>query len=147
MTVLRGVVSSRFNAATPNLATVEPLLLERTGLPSMAPCTFNVTLPERYLVRADAIIHRHEYFTGELIKLQRCRAFGLRMVIMRPDTHEFGRSDWAKVVELVSEFHLRKTFGLVDGDTVEVEVEGDEAWWQAPERRPVERGGSQPPAA
>lgn len=135
--MLRGTVSSRFQAATPNLATVEQLILARTGLLSMAPGTLNVTLPERYLVRADSVIHGSEYFTGEVLKLQRCRALGLRMIIMRPDSHEFGNSSGANVLELVSEFYLRNTFGLKDGDVVDVEVEGDVAWWLAPERRPT----------
>src|SRR5439155_17014126 len=86
--ILRGVVSSRFGAAAPNLRTVEALLLKRTGLPSMAPGTLNVTIPSSYIVRADATIEPKEYFTGERIKLQRCRVRGHRMIIMRPDSHE-----------------------------------------------------------
>ena len=148
MKTLRGQVASRFGAATPNLATVEKLLLARTGLPSMAPGTLNVVLPERYLVRADAVIHSTEYFTGEVLKLQRCRAFGRRMIIMRPDSHEYAASDGANVLELVSDLHLRRTFGLRDGDTVEVEVEGDGVWWDGKEMAlPEAATRSAPPAA
>lgn len=133
MRVLRGVVSARHGAATGNLAPYEELILKRTGLSAMVPGTLNITLPERYLVRADAIISSNEYFTGEILKLQRCRAFRRRMIIMRPDSHEFSHSNGANVLELVSNIHLRRTFLLKDGDNVEVEVEGDESWWAAPD--------------
>ena len=133
MRVLRGTVSSRFRAAAPNLRTVEGLLLARTRLPSMAPGTLNVTLPFDYIVLPDATIEPHEYFTGERIKLQRCRARGHRMIIMRPDSHERPGGIGAHVLELVSPLHLRSAWGLRDGDELEVEVEGDEARWAAPE--------------
>jgi len=133
MITLRGHVASRFGVAAPNLATVEALILARTGLHRMAPGTLNVVLPDRYLVRADEVIHSAEYFTGEVLKLQRCRALGRRMITMRPDSHEFTGSSAANVLELISDLHLRRTFGLKDGDTLEVEVEGDEVWWGSPE--------------
>ena len=84
MRVLRGKVSSRFGVAAPNLKTVESLLLLRTGLPSMAPGTLNVTLPFDYIVKPDCTIEPNEYFTGERLKLQRCRVRGQQMIIMRP---------------------------------------------------------------
>ena len=69
MRVLRGVVSSRFGLAAPNLKTVEALLLKRTGLASMASGTLNIAIPSTYVVHSDATIEPHEYFTGERIKL------------------------------------------------------------------------------
>ncbi len=133
MQILRGVVSSRFKAATGNLATVEGLLLSRTGLSSMAPGTLNVTIPFNYIVLADATIEPHEYFTGERIKLQRCRVRGHRMIIMRPDSHEQPGGIGANVLELISPLHLRTVWGLCDDDQLEVEVEGDDAWWERPD--------------
>lgn len=131
--ILRGVVSSRFGVAAANLPTVEPLLLSRTGLRSMAPGTLNLRMPSDYIVRADATIEPNEYFTGERIKLQRCRVRGHRMIIMRPDSHERPGGICANVLELVSPLHLRTAWGLRDGDELEVEVEADEAWWQLPD--------------
>src|SRR5258708_25463594 len=96
----------------------------------MAPGTLNVTLPFDYIVRADATIEPHEYFTGERLKLQRCRVRGHRMIIMRPESHELPGGIGAKVLELVSPVHLRATWNLSDGDRLEVEVEGDDAWWE-----------------
>lgn len=133
MRVLRGTVSSRFGAAGPNLKTVEAILLERTGLPRMAFGTLNVILTSDYIVQANVTIEPCEYFTGERLKLQRCRVREHRMFIMRPDSHERPGGIGADVLELVSPLHLRTTWGLRDGDQIEVEVEGDEAWWERPE--------------
>ena len=131
--ILRGAVGSRFRAAAANLTTVEGLLLARTGLPSMAPGTLNVILPSDYIVRPDATIEPHEYFTGERIKLQRCRVRGHRMIIMRPESHERPGGIGANVLELVSQLQVRMAWGLRDGDYLGVEVEGDEAWWARPD--------------
>jgi hypothetical protein len=130
--VLRGRVSSRFGAAADHLKTVEALLLRRTGLPSMAPGTLNVSISQDYIVIPDAVITGQEYFTGETLKLQRCRVRGHRMIIMRPDSHE-GVKGGARVLELVSPISLRHTWGLVNDNVLEVEVEGDDSWWNAPE--------------
>jgi len=133
MRKLHGIVTSRFGAATPNLKTVEKLILERTGLPSMAPGTLNVTLPFNYIVREDAAITGSEYFTGERLKLQRCRVRGHRMIIMRPNSHEAPGGIGADVLELISPLHLRTQWKLNDLDELEVEVEGDSGWWELPE--------------
>jgi hypothetical protein len=134
--ILQGRVRSRFGYATGNLRTVEGLLLARTGLPSMAPGTLNVQLGQRYIVRADAQIAPDEYFMRETLKLQRCRVHGRRMFIVRPDKHEHARvgpHDGALTLELISPIKLREAWKLKDGDLIEVEVEGDDAWWNAPE--------------
>ncbi len=133
MRVLRGIISSRFRVAAQNLKTVEKLVLERTGLSSMAPGTLNVTLPFDYIVRPDATIEPHEYFTGERLKLQRCRVRRHRMIIMRPDSHELPGGIGADVLELVSPLHLRMAWGLQDLEELEIEVEGDESWWERPD--------------
>jgi CTP-dependent riboflavin kinase len=52
------------------------------------------------------------------------------MIIMRPEPHEQPGGIGANVLELVSPLHLRTTWGVADGDPLEVEVEGDDAWWE-----------------
>ena len=99
----------------------------------MAPGTLNVTLDSDYIVRPDATIEPEEYFTGERLKLQRCRVRGFRMIIMRPDSHERPGGIGANVLELVSPIKLRDTWELRDGDLLEVQIEGDDAWWAASE--------------
>jgi CTP-dependent riboflavin kinase len=133
MQVLIGIVSGRFHVAAKNLKGVEKQILERTGLVSMAPGTLNVTLPFDYIVHADTTIEPDEYFTGERLKLQRCRVRGHRMIIMRPDSHELPGGLGADVLELISPLHLRTDWGLQDLDELEVEVEGDQSWWERPD--------------
>jgi len=99
----------------------------------MAPGTLNVTLPFNYIVREDAAITGSEYFTGERLKLQRCRVRGHRMIIMRPNSHEAPGGIGADVLELISPLHLRTQWKLNDLDELEVEVEGDSGWWELPE--------------
>ena len=55
------------------------------------------------------------------------------MIIMRPESHERPGDMGANVLELVSPLHLRTAWGLRDGDSLEVEVEGDDAWWARPD--------------
>ncbi len=99
----------------------------------MAAGTLNVKLARDYHVIPDAVIQQHEYTQGETLKLQRCRVRGVRMLILRPDTHEPPQGTRANFLELIGPFRLREAWGLKDGDRLDVEVEGDEAWWQAPE--------------
>ena len=133
MRYLTGEVSSRYKAAGPNLATVESLILQPTGLRSMAPGTLNVRLAQDYIVQADATIEPHEHKHHERLKLQRCRVRGHRMYIMRPEPHEGLGGLGANVLELISPIPLRRTWGVEDGEQLTVEVEGDEEWWAAPE--------------
>jgi CTP-dependent riboflavin kinase len=133
MRVLLGIVSSRFHVAAQNLKTVEKRILERTGLPSMAPGTLNVTLPFDYIVHPNKTIEPDEYFTGERLKLQRCRVRGHPMIIMRPDSHELPGGIGADVLELISPLHLRTAWRLQDGEELEIEVEGEEGWWDGPD--------------
>ncbi|MGH8543125.1 MAG: DUF120 domain-containing protein [Gammaproteobacteria bacterium] len=133
MRVIKGKVSSRFQIAGPNLKTAEDKILARTGLASMAPGTLNVTIDSDYIVRGDVTIEPEEYFTGERLKFQRCRVRGCRMFIMRPESHEHPAGIGANVLELVSPMNLRDVWRLRDGDPLEIEVEGDEQWWNQPE--------------
>ncbi len=52
---------------------------------------------------------------------------------MRPDSHERPGGIGANVLELISPLHLRTAWQLGDGDALDVDVEGDEHWWLAPE--------------
>jgi hypothetical protein len=135
MKILHGAVSAEgFGIAGINLVPVVPLILERTGLPSVVSGTLNVRLTDAYHVTMpDAVITPSEYFIGEEIKLQRCIVRGLKAVIMRPEPHERvpGYGHGPAHVELMSAYHPRSTLRLSDGDILQVEVEGDEDWWAA----------------
>jgi CTP-dependent riboflavin kinase len=133
MKILRGTVSGEgFGIAAVNLAPVVPLILERTGLPSVVSGTLNVRLTDEYFVTTpDALITASEYFIGEEIKLQRCIVRGLRALIVRPEPQERipGYGHGPAHIELMSPYHLRSTLQLSDGDVLHVEVEGVEDWW------------------
>jgi CTP-dependent riboflavin kinase len=129
MRILQGTVGTRYGVAAANLAPVEGLIRERMGLPTLTSGTLNVILPEPYIVKADAKIDAAEYNGQEFLKLQRCRVGGIRCCIMRPNTHEAAGNDGARVIEIMSAYHLRTYLNLNDGDLLNVEVEGDEAWW------------------
>ena len=135
MRILRATFTGKkgFGVAGDNLEPVAPLILKRTGLRSLVKGTLNLSLEAPYIVTADATITGKEYFFGETIKLQRCLVRGIRAVIMRPDTHEgtppFGHGP--AHLELLSEYHLTSELRLSPGSIIDVEVEGDEAWWQS----------------
>jgi CTP-dependent riboflavin kinase len=140
MKVLAGIIQPHgFGYATSNLAPVMGLIEKRIGLADLQPGTLNVKIDEEYIVISDAIISPNEYPLNrqsglqETIKLQRCLVNGIKAIIMRPDTHEnipgFGHGK--NCLELMSPIHFQRTLQLRDGDEVEVQLEGDDAWWNS----------------
>jgi hypothetical protein len=120
---LRGNVSSGCGIAGDNLAHVVTLILQRTGLRSVVKGTLNITLDAPYIVTPVATIEAAEYNDIETIKLQRCVIGGLRAIIMRPDTHERPPTRGLQL-ELLSEYHLRSTLNVADGDPIELRSKG-----------------------
>jgi len=131
MMTLRGMVTSRHGIASKCLEGITPLIGERIGVQGLVTGTFNIQLPQPYIVEADALVRPHEYNDLETLKLKRCRVGGLRCCIMRPDSHETPGNDVARVLEIMSDRRLRTELGLKDGDQAEVELEGDDDWWHA----------------
>jgi hypothetical protein len=134
MRTITGTVTGKgYGVAGDNLLLSAPLILRRTGLKSLEKGTLNLSIAEPYFVSADARLSGNEYFSGEPIKFQRCVIQGLRALIMRPETHETnpGFGHGPAHFELMSEHHLTRTLGLSPGMQVEIEVEGDEAWWNS----------------
>ena len=120
------------DVASANLAPVEHLIIERTGLPSVVPGTLNIVLAGSYVVEPDAEITAAEYNQIEVIKLQRCILRGVRAVIMRPDSHELTPRGIGRL-ELMSHYKLRTHLKLDDNEEVEVEIGGDRDWWDGAE--------------
>jgi hypothetical protein len=51
---------------------------------------------------------------------------GLAAFILRTDANESGTGDHPRtIIEVATDVNLRKTFGLADGDLVEIEVGDD----------------------
>ena len=137
MKLFLGTVTSGYGMAAPNLNPIMSLIETRIGLPILVPGTLNVTIPEDYIVPADALILPQEYpynqqsHLGETIKLQRCLVSSYRAIIVRPDSHEIGAGLFhgKAYLELMGQIHFRSALNLQDGSIVEVQVEGDALWW------------------
>ena len=132
-----GTVTTGYGMAAPNLDPVISLIEQRTGLLHLVRGTLNVTIPEEYIVHADALVLPEEYPFNkesglhETIKFQRCLVAGYRGLIVRPDSHEIGAGQFhgKAYLELMGQQNFRDTLSLMDGSTVEIEVEGDDSWW------------------
>lgn len=139
MKLFRGTVTTGYGMATPNLNPVMSLIASRISLPNLVPGTLNVHIPEEYIVPADAVLLPEEYpynrrsGLGETIKLQRCLVAGYKALIVRPDSHELGAGQFhgRTYLELMGQIHFRTTLRLTDGSVVEVQVEGDDLWWNS----------------
>jgi CTP-dependent riboflavin kinase len=132
-----GTVVGGYGLATPNLDPVMQLIEARTGLTNLVSGTLNVTIPDEYIVPADAVLTPDEYPYNkasnlhETIKFRRCLVAGYKALIMRPDSHEIGAGQFhgKNYLELMGQRNFRETLRLQDGSTVEVQVEGDGDWW------------------
>jgi hypothetical protein len=138
MRVFKGIVDKGWGVATENLLPIMPLIEGRMRMAGLVQGTLNVRIPEDYIVKADEKINPEEYSLNKLsgaretIKLQRCLILGRRAIIMRPDTHETaGWGHGTKCLEVMGREKFRDTLGLSNGSVVEIEVEGDEAWWES----------------
>jgi hypothetical protein len=135
---LIGRYAKGFGLATDNLRHCEALIASRIALPSVMPGTFNIALDASFFIKPDAAISAIEYNGWEVVLLQRCTIGGRAAAITRPHTHEiepkpgelyFGHG--LAYVELMAPFEVAHTFGFAHGDQVEIELDGDEAWWTA----------------
>jgi CTP-dependent riboflavin kinase len=142
MRILKGTVEKGHGCrvASDNLAPVMDLIESKMGLATLVNGTLNILISEDYIVRHDAFIPPDQYpynrthGTNETIKLQRCLVRGRKAIIMRPDSHELGRENpGRKRLELMGTVKFRDEFSIPLGSVVEVEVEveGDDAWWES----------------
>jgi len=140
MRILKGTVEKGhgLRLASDFLAPVMGLIKSKMGFVSLVAGTLNVLISEDYFVEPDAIIPPDKYpynqthGTNETIKLKRCLIRGRKAIIMRPDSHEIPfENPGRKRLELMGAVPFRKEFDIPIGShvAVEVEVEGDEAWW------------------
>jgi CTP-dependent riboflavin kinase len=137
MRIFHGTVKSGYGVAAANLNPILRLIEFRMGMANLVEGTLNVQILENYVVIPTTSILPHEYplnlTTGlnETIKLQRCVIASHKAIIMRPDTHERGMFHGPKQLELIGTVKFRQVLGLEDESAIDVEVEGDDAWWEA----------------
>jgi len=124
-----------YHVAPTNLKPVMHLIEDRMGLPELVQGTLNICIPQHYIVIAHAVITPTEYGLPETVKLRRCLINGYKAIIMRPDTHEVGPSHGnyhgKNHLELMGRVKFREVLRLQDGDTVNIEVDGDDDWWES----------------
>jgi len=136
MRILKGKIATGKNSSAKNLKkkNVDEKIAAQMGFSTLHPGTLNIELDETYLIKYNynGYIEKNEYNDRECIKLERCRLNGVKSIIVCPQDHNTVGT-FKKRIELMSPHNLRKKFSLSDGDYVEVEVEGDENWWNLPD--------------
>src|ERR1700680_2649837 len=126
-----------YGLATRHLMPVEGLIEERMGLAPLESGTLNLQLSEPYIVRMEARIDPREYGADAGVKLQSClikdpRGPFHKGIITRPESHEVNNQHHGTAhFEIMGAIHFRNSWDLQVGDEIEVQVEGDQAWWQS----------------
>jgi CTP-dependent riboflavin kinase len=96
----------------------------KTGM-RLFPGTLNVHLSTgNYPTPANALrLEKEEYGGRVSVSIVPCKIFGRKAFILRPDTDTGKYGDPPeKILEIATDVNLRETYGLKDGDIVEVEV-------------------------
>ena len=132
MKIFKGTVTNGYGIAAHNLDRVKKLTETRIGFAALERGTLNLRLREDYIVEPEQLITAEEY-GGEALKLKRCLIGGRKAIIVRPEKHEtepnYGHGK--AYLEIMSAVHLRSGLKLKDGQEIEVEVDGDDAWWNS----------------
>ena len=96
----------------------------KTGL-VLFPGTLNVRLDEPYHIPPNSLrLEAAEYGGTVSVNLVPCTVFGRRAFILRTDKEEAGKGAHPfEIVEIATDIELREAYGLIDGSTVEIEIE------------------------
>ena len=121
---LRGVVQSGLGDCGFWLAKLKEHYRAKTGM-ELFPGTLNLQLSEPFRVPDNTLrLEGHEYGGTVAVSIIPCRVFGRRAFILRTDANEQGTGDHPRTtVEIATDVKLRDTYGLEDGDPVEVQLE------------------------
>jgi CTP-dependent riboflavin kinase len=136
MKILKGKIATGRNSSSRNLRqrNVDIEIAAQMGFSGLCPGTLNIELYQPYPIGQDydGYVEACKYNDREWIKLVRCRLRGTKCIVVRPQDHE-RVGTFKNRIELMSLHNLREKFNLADGDEVEVEVEGDQNWWNSPD--------------
>jgi len=136
MDKLIGKVSKGKGGASKNFKNVENKIAAIFGCENLCSGTLNIELDILFSAIDDGVyecsIDRTEYNQKENVKIKRCRINGIKCVIVRPDDH-FQVGTFKQRIEIMCPLNLRQTLMLKDDDKVNVEIQGDDRWWNEPE--------------
>jgi riboflavin kinase len=121
--VLRGVVRSGLGNFGLWIARLQEYYRAKTGM-TLFPGTLNLELAEPFRMPQGALrLEGHEYGGTVSVSLLPCRVFGRRAFILRTDANEQGTGDHPRtLIEIATDVKLRDTYGLEEGDAVDVEL-------------------------
>jgi CTP-dependent riboflavin kinase len=131
---IRGKVKSGSGNASPNFrkGEVESSVAGFLEVPTVASGTLNVHIAQEYAALDNGVydleLPPSKYNGREFVKIKKCKVNGVKCVILRAGDH-FEVPKFRKRIEIMSHFKLRDHLGLVDGSAVELEFQGDDAWW------------------
>ena len=120
---LRGRVVSGVGSFGEWIGRLTDLYEQKTGM-RLYPGTLNVELPAEYRLPPEVIRLEGDEYGGRVsISLVPCRIFDRRAFLLRTDQNEEGTGHHPRnVIEIATNVRLRDTYGLSDGDWVEVEL-------------------------
>ena len=123
MLVLRGEVTSGRGDFGRWIEKLQDHYERKTGM-RLFPGTLNLRLNEPFSLSGSVIrLEKEEYFGRVSVNMIPCRILGRDAFILRTDQNENGSGHHPKtILEIATNVKLRDVFGLVDGDTVEVEI-------------------------
>ena len=123
---LRGVVRTGKGDFSYWLEKLGPYYTSKTGM-KLFPGTLNVHLiDETYPTPKNALrLEKEEYGGRVSVSIVPCRILGRAAFILRPDTDQGKFGDPPEgILEIATDVNLRETYGLRDGDVVEVGAPG-----------------------
>jgi CTP-dependent riboflavin kinase len=123
--VLKGVVRSGKGDFSYWLGKLESFYTDKTGL-KLFPGTLNLHLMgQTYPTPANALrLESQEYGGAVSVSIIPCRIFGRQAFALRTDNDDGKHGDPPEsILEIATDVKLRDTYGLRDGDVVEVEIE------------------------
>lgn len=125
---LRGIVRSGKGDFSYWLEKLESYYTSKTGI-KLFPGTLNVHLIDQvYVIPENPLrLEKEEYGGRVSVSIIPCQIFGRTAFILRTDTDpgKFGDKP-EQILEIATDVKLRDTYGLKDGDVVEVEVSGQQ---------------------
>jgi len=123
MLVLRGEVTSGRRDFGRWIEKLQDHYKRKTGM-RLFPGTLNLRLNEPFSLSGSVIrLEKEEYGGRVSVNMIPCRILGRDAFILRTDQNENGSGHHPKIIlEIATDVKLRDVFGLVDGDTVEVEI-------------------------